>query len=172
MQSVLDAVRTRALSVALELEKILPQAREPCAKNQDSAQISCIVTNEIYGDGNTITIDSPGAVQISAAVTAGDLDSLLAAATPLTTTLAGTRRRCRGHRRASSTHEWCICGAKGSNSDNDRAQAPAQLRAVAAIPLGPLESLPEGMLYEAPTTFALKQDGEAWLTDRMRYARA
>lgn len=27
---------------------------------------------------------------------------------------------------------------------------------------------PDGMLYEAPTTFALKQDGEAWLTDRRR----
>jgi integrase len=27
---------------------------------------------------------------------------------------------------------------------------------------------PDGNLYEAPTTFALKQDGEAWLTDRRR----
>jgi integrase len=27
---------------------------------------------------------------------------------------------------------------------------------------------PDGMLYEAPVTFALKQDGEAWLTDRRR----
>ena len=27
---------------------------------------------------------------------------------------------------------------------------------------------PDGMFYEAPTTFALKQDGEAWLTDRRR----
>jgi hypothetical protein len=81
VQSVLDAVRTRALGVALELEKILPQAGEPGAKNQDSAQISYIVTNEIYGDGNTVAVDSPGAVQISATVTPGDLGSLLAAAT-------------------------------------------------------------------------------------------
>jgi hypothetical protein len=82
VQSVLDAVRTRALGVALELEKILPQAGEPGAKNQDSAQISYVVTNEIYGDGNTVAVDSPGAVQTSAAaVTPGDLGSLLAAAT-------------------------------------------------------------------------------------------
>lgn len=27
---------------------------------------------------------------------------------------------------------------------------------------------PDGLLYEAPITFALKQDGEAWLTDRRR----
>ncbi len=27
---------------------------------------------------------------------------------------------------------------------------------------------PDGMFYEAPNTFALKQDGEAWLTDRRR----
>lgn len=81
VQSVLDAVRTRALGVALELEKILPQAGEPGAKSQDPTQISYIVMNEIYGDGNTVAVDSPGAVQISAAVIPGDLGSLLAAAT-------------------------------------------------------------------------------------------
>ena len=76
--SVLDQVRTRVLGLALDIERIAPEAGEPGAELGDQGAVHNIVHAYIYGDGNTIAVDSPGAVQV-AYVTAGDMEALLAA---------------------------------------------------------------------------------------------
>lgn len=73
--AVLDNVRTRVLSLALDLEKVMPDAGEPGATLTDPAAVASVI-NVIYGHGNTLAIDSPGAVQMPA-IAAGDLAGLL-----------------------------------------------------------------------------------------------
>ena len=77
--SVLDQVRTRVLGLALDIERVAPEAGEPGADLKDEHAVQNIVHAYIYGDGNTVAVDSPGAIQIGN-VAAGDLDALLAAA--------------------------------------------------------------------------------------------
>lgn len=76
--SVLDQVRTRVLGLALDIERVAPEAGEPGAELKDQGAVQNIVHAYIYGDGNTIAVDSPGAIQVGN-VAAGDLDALLAA---------------------------------------------------------------------------------------------
>jgi hypothetical protein len=78
VESVLDNVRTRVLGLALDVEKVAPQAGEPGFANVDPAGINSLVVLNIYGHGNAVALDSPGAVQ-RAGVVAGDLGSLLKA---------------------------------------------------------------------------------------------
>ncbi|OYN78903.1 hypothetical protein CG716_13625 [Mycolicibacterium sphagni] len=72
---VLDNVRTRVLNLALELEKVTPDAGEPGTVPADQSTVNNIV-NIIYGHGNTLAVDSPSAVQVGG-VRVNDLDSLL-----------------------------------------------------------------------------------------------
>ncbi|OMC33427.1 hypothetical protein A5739_08790 [Mycobacterium colombiense] len=76
--SVLDQVRTRVLSFALELEKTAPHAGEPGAAVADASVVTHIVNTHIYGHGNVVAIDSPGAQQLGG-VKVDDLESLLTA---------------------------------------------------------------------------------------------
>ncbi len=80
VRAVLDTVRTRVLNLALELERIAPQAGEPNAPAVDPDRVQYVVTNNIYGDGNATAVGSPGAVQGTSVVKQGDLESLLRAA--------------------------------------------------------------------------------------------
>lgn len=73
--AVLDNVRTRVLDLALELEKVTPNAGEPGTAPADPRTVNNIV-NIIYGHGNTLAVDSPSAVQLGG-VRINDLDSLL-----------------------------------------------------------------------------------------------
>lgn len=77
--SVLDQVRTRVLGLALDIEKVAPQAGEPGAELTNLQAVQHIVNTYIYGDGNTVAVNSPDTVQV-ANVAAGDLDGLLSAA--------------------------------------------------------------------------------------------
>lgn len=77
IESVLDNVRTRVLNLALELEQIQPDAGEPGAKAVDPLAVNYVVTNNIYGHGNAVAVDSPGARQKASSVIKGDLRSLL-----------------------------------------------------------------------------------------------
>jgi len=79
---VLDQVRTRVLSLALELEKIAPQAGEVDAELPERSTVATVVNAHIYGSGNNIAVGSPHASLIST-VQRGDLPSLLAAARDL-----------------------------------------------------------------------------------------
>lgn len=85
IRSVLDSVRTRVLNVALELEEVLPTGGgESGGTNQNPGTVNNIVTNNIFGHGNTVAAASPGAIQFgSANVNVNDLDSLLAAVSAL-----------------------------------------------------------------------------------------
>lgn len=80
--AVLDQVRTRVLGLALDIEKIAPEAGEPGIDLGDQRAMQSIVNTYIYGDGNTVAVDSPGTIQVGN-VAAGDLDGLLAAAREL-----------------------------------------------------------------------------------------
>lgn len=80
VRSILDTIRTRVLSVALELERIEPDAGEPGIQPSDPTAVTYAITNNIYGHGNAVAIDSPGARQKASSVTKGDLKSLLQAA--------------------------------------------------------------------------------------------
>lgn len=80
--SVLDQVRTRVLRLALDIEKVAPSAGEPGAAITNQQAVQSIVHNYILGDGNTVAIGSPGAIQVGN-VAAGDLDGLLSALTEL-----------------------------------------------------------------------------------------
>lgn len=75
--AVVDNVRTRVLSLALELERVAPNAGEPGSAPADLGTVNNIV-NLIYGSGNAVAVGSPGAVQL-VRVPTGDLDSLLKA---------------------------------------------------------------------------------------------
>lgn len=72
---VLDNVRTRVLNLALELEKVVPDAGELGVGPADPRTVNNIV-NLVYGSGNTVAVGS--SVQVTQ-VQAGDLDSLLKA---------------------------------------------------------------------------------------------
>lgn len=76
--SVLDQVRTRVLGLALELEKVAPQAGEPGVTVTDPATVTHVVNNYVYGHGITVAVDSPGAVQLTG-MQPNDLQGLLAA---------------------------------------------------------------------------------------------
>lgn len=58
VRAVLDTVRTRVLNLALELERVAPQAGEPDAPAADAAAVQYVVTNNIYGDGNATAVGS------------------------------------------------------------------------------------------------------------------
>lgn len=49
--AILDAVRTRVLNLALDLEKLSPRAGEPDAPPIDAATVLTVVTTNIWGDG-------------------------------------------------------------------------------------------------------------------------
>lgn len=76
VESVLDSVRNRILSFALDLERVAPHAGEPDAPPVDSATVTPMVINNIYGDGNAVTVGG----DVTVSVPTGDLDALLAAA--------------------------------------------------------------------------------------------
>lgn len=79
--SVLDNVRTRVLDLALEFEKVAPDAGEPGAKPADQTTINHITTI-IYGHDNTVAVQG-SAVGQHVTVQAGDLDSLTKALSQL-----------------------------------------------------------------------------------------
>lgn len=80
VRGVLDAVRTRVLNLALDLEKVAPEAGEPDAALVDAATVQYVVNNNVYGDGNALATGSPGATQTTSVVKHGDLAGLLEAA--------------------------------------------------------------------------------------------
>jgi hypothetical protein len=82
LTSVLDQVRTRVLGLALDVERIAPNAGELGVELANPQAVTTIVNTYIYGDGNTVAVDSPGAIQLGG-VAPGDLEGLLAAATAL-----------------------------------------------------------------------------------------
>lgn len=75
VESVLDSVRTRVLNLALELERLIPDAGEPGVTSDDPGRVNYIVTAHIYGDGNTLAIGDSASVSVAK----GDLGALLAA---------------------------------------------------------------------------------------------
>lgn len=81
ISSVLDQVRTRVLGLALDLEKVAPEAGEPGVTVADAGAVNSIV-NVIYGHGNILAVDSAGAVQLGG-VQVNDLQSLLTAVAEL-----------------------------------------------------------------------------------------
>lgn len=81
--AAVDSVRTRVLDLALQLEKVAPDAGELGAAPADPAIVNNIVNTYVYGHGNAVAVDSPGAVQHSGGVQPGDLGSLLGAAEDL-----------------------------------------------------------------------------------------
>lgn len=82
LTSVLDSVRTRVLSLALDLEQVLPDAGEPGVVPVDPAPINNIITNYFSGPGTAVAFGGSAAVQL-ATVLPGDLDSLLNAVATL-----------------------------------------------------------------------------------------
>jgi hypothetical protein len=68
------------MDLALDLEKLSPEAGEPDAPPIDSAKILTVVTTNIWGDGNQVAIGSPGTLQ-EIKVQRGDLEGLLRAVT-------------------------------------------------------------------------------------------
>jgi hypothetical protein len=54
VSSVLDQVRTRVLSVTLEIEQIAPDAGEPGVSVTDLNTVTHIINTYIYCDGNTM----------------------------------------------------------------------------------------------------------------------
>lgn len=82
IESVLDQVRTRVLGLALDLERVMPDAGEPGAQLSQPETVTNIVNTFIYGSGNTLALGSPGAVQVETVV-AGDLAGLLNAVSAL-----------------------------------------------------------------------------------------
>jgi AbiTii len=60
--SVLDNVRTRVLSLALDLEKVAPDAGEPGATPADPSTVNNIVETYVYGHRNAVEGESPGPV--------------------------------------------------------------------------------------------------------------
>jgi hypothetical protein len=80
--AAVDSVRTRVLDLALQLEKVAPDAGELGAAPADPAIVNNIVNTYVYGHGNAVAVDSPGAVQLGG-VNAGDLDGLLKAVADL-----------------------------------------------------------------------------------------
>jgi hypothetical protein len=73
---VLDNVRTRVLGLALDLEKVLPEAGELGAISENPSEINYIVTNHIYGEGNAVAIGDNATVSVPK----GDLEALLRSA--------------------------------------------------------------------------------------------
>lgn len=82
LTSVLDSVRTRVLSLALDLEQVMPDAGEPGVVPVDPAHINNIITNYFSGPGTAVAFGGPATVQL-AEVRVGDLESLLDAAATL-----------------------------------------------------------------------------------------
>ncbi|MDC8980973.1 hypothetical protein PR370_07335 [Mycobacterium marinum] len=74
-KAAIDSVRTRVLALALDLEKILPLAGEPGQVAENPAAVNYMVTNHIYGDGNTVAIGDNASVSVPK----GDLGALIAA---------------------------------------------------------------------------------------------
>ncbi len=74
---VLDAVRTRALDVALELEREAPSAGEPAASAEVRERASTIINNYFNAPSN-IAIQSPGSQLTVPPPAAGDVDGLIA----------------------------------------------------------------------------------------------
>lgn len=79
LRGVVDAVKTRVLGLALDLEKLNPEAGEPGSGGTDSAAVTTVVFNHIYGEGNNIAIASRDVAQHTERVREGDLESLIAA---------------------------------------------------------------------------------------------
>jgi len=79
IRAVVDGVRTRVLNLALDLEKIAPDADEPDAAPVDAVKVRYVINDNIYGDGNAIAMGSAGATQHTSVVKPGNLTSLLQA---------------------------------------------------------------------------------------------
>jgi hypothetical protein len=82
VESVLDNVRTRVLGLALDLERVIPSAGEPGQTGGDPLAINYIITNHIFGHGNSVAMGSPGTLQLGG-IKPKDLPSLLAAVAAL-----------------------------------------------------------------------------------------
>lgn len=80
LRAVIDNVVTRVLGLALDLEKLEPNAGEPDASlPADPAQITTVVHNNICGSGNSVAIGSHDVTQQIGHVEAGNIESLLLA---------------------------------------------------------------------------------------------
>lgn len=78
MTAVVDAVRTRVLTLALELEKLYPEAGESRTVPGNIGAVETMIVNVIHGDGNNLAVASPSA-SLSSGIAPGDLAGLLAA---------------------------------------------------------------------------------------------
>lgn len=77
--AVVDAVRTRVLNLALDLEKVAPSAGDLGDDTALNPEQERVIVNNIYGDGNNVSVNSPGSVQATHVVKKGDLAALRAA---------------------------------------------------------------------------------------------
>jgi hypothetical protein len=75
VRGVIDNVRTRVLNLALDLEKLEPNAGEPDTKAPDQAAVTNVVNNIIYGSAN-LAIGSTNFDQTTSALR-GNLRGLL-----------------------------------------------------------------------------------------------
>jgi hypothetical protein len=74
-RGVVDAVKTRILGLALDLEKLNPEAGEPGSLATGAAAVTTVVYNHIYGDGNNIAVAGHDDVTHIERVRERDLDS-------------------------------------------------------------------------------------------------
>jgi hypothetical protein len=79
VRGVLDAVRTRVLKLALEIERIEPEAGKPGVHALDDGQMQQVINVHVYGSNNALNVASAGA-QSQVRVRQGNLDDLLKAA--------------------------------------------------------------------------------------------
>ena len=80
LRAVIDNVVTRVLGLALDLEKLHPDAGEPDAQRPtDLGQITTVVLSNIYGSGNNVAVGGADVTQDLGLVRAGNIESLLTA---------------------------------------------------------------------------------------------
>jgi hypothetical protein len=80
IRGVVDNVKTRVLNLALDLERIAPDAGETNSPTPDPVAVTTIVQNNIYGGTTNLAVGGIGVSQQATVVHPGDLESLLLAA--------------------------------------------------------------------------------------------
>ncbi|MDQ0867411.1 AbiTii domain-containing protein [Arthrobacter globiformis] len=84
IRGIIDSVRTTALQLALELERVSPRAGEPDGPTTADPEVKLVTNNfnfTINGDGNNVAAGSD--IRQRATVNKGDIDSLVRAAIEL-----------------------------------------------------------------------------------------
>ncbi|MBV9486907.1 MAG: hypothetical protein JO246_12720 [Frankiaceae bacterium] len=77
MIGVLDAVRNRVLNLALELDRVAPQAGQPGAPDETRSNAASVINHYNFGTSSNIAIGSSHVTQTVQLPEAGDRDGLL-----------------------------------------------------------------------------------------------